>query len=986
MKRTSISIFVLAPTDDLNETVDIPPDTIEIDEEKRLLILKKINLCETKGQLLDTLVIDQLMCSFVDTKCFIFPTYSPSKGSMNPYYEKYIGKNELNTDVELIILPLCDGSHFYGYIIDIKKKKIVFVDSMYQVKNGKRSIGAKLKDVYFSSNDVKYTSYYTKRVQSDSHSCGAWLIAGFVGYIMGISEVDENILNRQKLFNLMMILIENLDISAKKEKAENLFHKKVTVPEKRKAEEMEDTDDDHDFNIFVDLLNAKTRMTKKYAFDDSCSEDEPMKEGHDLLFNPTSTPLKKMSSHHCKTARSQDNSGSIADIGNSFDMHEVSNISNTVLEIPEISALSCASDYCKNIDNKDTKREKDDSADDFSPTKCDKMKSTPILKDFLTTSEILCLLRNRDEKIIPSIPADKKENVRYLVSNESNVLRRSEGKKCEFFDDCGVWNTRKGKTVKSHHLYENQVTLKHVFHKNGLYAREKTVNKKKEYEVLHPQPSNVIVLNRYYTVLKRCPSYRRRISWIENGENAVALVEYIGLYPDEVSPHGNATHHEDDDYKRTNPALLQKIANLSKYQTPREIYKTLSKEDSFNGPNNFKQCQNIAHNERKKENKTTGKKNNFADELLECMELVDGSPFVQQVFKSKGSLPNFILYTDEQIDDLHYFISHQRNLVLGVDRTFNLGSFFVTALVYKNQRVVRSDQPDEHPLFIGAIYLHRDATFDAYHAFFSSIKATLCRKHNIQAIEMSLDNKLVFGSDEEQALTKAIESVFPSSTRTLCTKHLKDNVVAYMQNKAAVPQNDRHKITNAIFGDDGLSVADDSAVFDQRSDSVLKVAKNYPLFISYFNKKLNPMLKNYVIIPTNENKISPNWTNNNCESLNHIMKLDADWKPGNTPRMIELLHEMVLLHFRDFRRALYGNGNYRLVGNKKKRFGISKDNWRKLNESERADKFKAFLKNEYRKSDVVKSSYANFTVTKPSTAKKPGQRKRVRISKTSSKK
>ena len=149
-----------------------------------------------------------------------------------------------------------------------------------------------------------------------------------------------------------------------------------------------------------------------------------------------------MSSHHYKTARSQDNSGSIADIGDSVAMHEVSNMSNTVLEIPEIRTLSCARDYYKSIDNK---IEHDDSAEEFIPTKCDKMKSTPILKDFLTTSEVLCLLRNRDEKIIPSIPAGKKENVRYLISNGSNMLRMSEGKKCEFFDDCGAWNTRKGK-------------------------------------------------------------------------------------------------------------------------------------------------------------------------------------------------------------------------------------------------------------------------------------------------------------------------------------------------------------------------------------------------------------------------------------------------------------------------------------------------------------------------------------------------------------
>ena len=75
---------------------------------------------------------------------------------------------------------------------------------------------------------------------------------------------------------------------------------------------------------------------------------------------------------------------------------------------------------------------------------------------------------------------------------------------------------------------------------------------------------------------------------------------------------------------------------------------------------------------------------------------------------------------------------------------------------------------------------------------------------------------MVFSSDEEQALTSAVESVFPSSTRTLCTKHLKDNVLAYMQNKAGVKQKARQRIAEKIFGDNGLSIADDSIAFDKR--------------------------------------------------------------------------------------------------------------------------------------------------------------------------
>ena len=311
-----------------------------------------------------------------------------------------------------------------------------------------------------------------------------------------------------------------------------------------------------------------------------------------------------------------------------------------------------------------------------------------------------------------------------------------------------------------------------------------------------------------------------------------------------------------------------------------------------------------------------------------------------------------------------------------------MGPYFVTAFVYKNRRITRSNN-NEHPLFLGPIFLHRDATFEAYHTFFSTVKASLCKKHNVQNIELSTSKEMVFGSDEEQALTSAIESVFPSSTRTLCTKHLKDNVLAYMQNKAGVTQKIRQRIADKIFGDDGLSTADDSVVFDKRCNAIMKESTSYPKFASYFSNRIKPALKNYVVHCAQEKDVEPNWTNNNCESINHIMKLDAKWKPGNTPQMIELLAGIVSLHFKDFRRALYGSGNYRLVKNQRKRFSVSKDTWRRLSSDERSEKFSAFLKNEYkRKSNIVKSTYANFVVTKPSTARKPGQKKRVRVAKS----
>ncbi|VDI28049.1 Hypothetical predicted protein [Mytilus galloprovincialis] len=51
-----------------------------------------------------------------------------------------------------------------------------------------------------------------------------------------------------------------------------------------------------------------------------------------------------------------------------------------------------------------------------------------------------------------------------------------------------------------------------------------------------------------------------------------------------------------------------------------------------------------------------------------------------------------------------------------------------------------------------------------------------------------------FSSDDEKALTKAIEASFPLSERDLSTKHLKDNLKHFMSNVAAVKPDDRYNI------------------------------------------------------------------------------------------------------------------------------------------------------------------------------------------------
>ena len=149
-----------------------------------------------------------------------------------------------------------------------------------------------------------------------------------------------------------------------------------------------------------------------------------------------------------------------------------------------------------------------------------------------------------------------------------------------------------------------------------MYSQEKRVNNKRANVELSSQPTQIIVLNRYYTKLKRDPSYRRRISWIEGEETSVAIAEYIGSYPSTTEAHGYAKKNPDDDFRRTCPSTMKKVTELSKQNhIPRKIYRTLTMEDSFNGPRDIKQCQNYRE-KRKEKCGSDGKKNNFADELL----------------------------------------------------------------------------------------------------------------------------------------------------------------------------------------------------------------------------------------------------------------------------------------------------------------------------------------------------------------------------------
>jgi hypothetical protein len=144
---------------------------------------------------------------------------------------------------------------------------------------------------------------------------------------------------------------------------------------------------------------------------------------------------------------------------------------------------------------------------------------------------------------------------------------------------------------------------------------------------------------------------------------------------------------------------------------------------------------------------------------------------------------------------LKHYLHKADNPIVGVDRTFNLGSFFVTSLVYKNHMVFRKETKDQ-PIFAGPMLLHKDATYPTYLSFCSHLSALI----KIDNLELRIPEDIEFGSDDKKVMTNVISDAFPQARRRLCTKHLKDNVKHYLQNRIGVDSKERKEIMDSLFG------------------------------------------------------------------------------------------------------------------------------------------------------------------------------------------
>ncbi|KAK3096736.1 hypothetical protein FSP39_002786 [Pinctada imbricata] len=609
---------------------------------------------------------------------------------------------------------------------------------------------------------------------------------------------------------------------------------------------------------------------------------------------------------------------------------------------------------------------------------------------FLSTFQMYSEIKSKYH-VHEVVPSGVKSNVYMIVNNKRNAELRAAGKRSDYFDDCGVWDSEKGNTVKTVHLINEN--MRQVSIKNGLYCTQQKTKGISSWIPISPQPdpSNVLELHKYYTALKRDPTFKKRVSTFFSATDKtisdVAIYEYQGEYPITTSHHGKAANNKRG-YKRTHPETMDNIRKMVKDKNPREIYiEAAHQNDSAFMPRDTKTIRNVKYHESKKKKAEKIANHNIADEILNVISMLDNHPYVQEVVHTKDKIPSVICYTEEQIMDLKYFVLNKCGS-LGIDRTFNLGHYFVTTIVYKNKRVLKKET-GENPIFLGPLFLHRDTSHQTYRSFFAHISAELEVKL-IDEIDIRLPSIMVLGSDEEKAITKAIETTFPEATRLLCTKHLKDNVRHYMANIAGIPPNSRRPLANLIFGERGLVNANDTFEFESRSEQIIDACGENEKFKDYFRRNLQPKLLKHVNIPKRKNTDMKTklWTNNNSESMNNLLKLSVDWRPQTTPDLIVKLYSVTKLQFIDLRRAIYGSGNYVLSADQSA-YSISEMKWREKDDEEKKKIFNNFLRDTKKKIHTKRifSRDGKFSVPHKTrnVAKKPGQRKRPKNERTSNK-
>lgn len=185
------------------------------------------------------------------------------------------------------------------------------------------------------------------------------------------------------------------------------------------------------------------------------------------------------------------------------------------------------------------------------------------------------------------------------------------------------------------------------------------------------------------------------------------------------------------------------------------------------------------------------------------------------------------------------------------------------------------------------------------------------------------------------------------------------------------------RLIDAAFGSDGLSHSTDETTYDVALNAITTtILPKLPAKLQqYFCSDVEPLLRNNVVVGCG------GWTNNACESINHVLKLRTQWRLTHLPDLIEKLRSLVSAQFKEADRALLGVGDLTLRP-EYARHRITIGVWKTMTDRQRQRAVDACFKLQL-PTETSTSTDGDFHCTYRSCAgKKLNQRKRPRAERT----
>ena len=241
---------------------------------------------------------------------------------------------------------------------------------------------------------------------------------------------------------------------------------------------------------------------------------------------------------------------------------------------------------------------------------------------FLMIKDGYSQIKNQKMPILSEIPLGNKSNCMMLLDT-SNIDRTNDGKMI-FFDDCGTYSK-----TQHHSFTLLSPNLNQIYASNDKWYHNKNFTK----ELKDVDPSNLIKVTVLTSKLDVEGKFKRRITR-SSGLNR-ALVEYIGQYD-------FSTIRK----MRTNPSAIRKVNDLVG-KKPTEIQNICAQDIKIN-PINLKSIYN------KKSRDTASN----VEAIKSSQKDIIDDPFIQYKIISKNFDDIYILFNDNQVEDLRFHIQN----------------------------------------------------------------------------------------------------------------------------------------------------------------------------------------------------------------------------------------------------------------------------------------------------------------------------------------